>query len=894
MPGPEGPGRTARLWALRGGELDTEGGWPAHYPRVGKTLVIVESPAKARTISGFLGPGYEVVASYGHVRDLPEKVSDLPEDVRKKRWAQLGVDVDGEYEPYYVVPSDKSSRVAQLKKDAKGASTLLLATDEDREGESISWHVLELIKPAKSVEVKRVVFHEVTPEAIEAAVASPRELDLALVKAQEVRRILDRLYGYTLSPLLWRKVARGLSAGRVQSVAVRLIVERERERSRFREALYFDLSAQLPFPHGSLEAKLSKIDGQAVADGQDFNLEGECTAPQKVWLTESQAAAMADRLDGTEGWTCTVNETKPGTQKPPPPFMTSSLQQEGVRKLRMKARQIMQIAQQLYEGIDLDGQRVGLITYMRTDSLTLSERTLREAREVVGSQYGADYLPSQPVLYKSKAKNAQEAHEAIRPTELARTPASLSSHLSKEQLALYDLIWKRTLACQMVEARLERTRIEVETKDEGKTLTFQANGTRIVFPGFLRVYVEGSDDPESELEQRDKILPKVEVGEQSGKAAVEPVRHVTLPPARYNEASLVKKLEAEGIGRPSTYASIIGTIQDRGYVFRKGNELVPSWSAFAVTQLLEDNFLEFVDLRFTADMEEELDEIANGQRDAVEHLRRFYQGSKGTPGLERLVEDRKAEIPFPNMPLGENVIVRIGRNGPFIQRGEGGPGNTASVPDDLPPADLTLETAKQLLDARAAEPDAVGIDPESGQCVFAKVGRFGPYLEVGTDDEKPRRVSIPPGLSAQDIGDEELALLLRFPRTLGEHGGEHVVVQLGRYGPYVSCGARKASLDNWRTAATVSLEEAVTALDQKVKSGPAALKTLGAIEGVEGEIRVMSGRYGPYVTNGKVNATIPKGTDPESVTAAEAAELIQKKIAAGPSKRPPRRGARKR
>ncbi|MCC6403471.1 MAG: type I DNA topoisomerase [Fimbriimonadaceae bacterium] len=859
-----------------------------------KTLVIVESPAKARTISGFLGPGYEVVASYGHVRDLPEKVSELPEEVRKKPWAQLGVDVDDEFQPYYVVPSDKSSRVAQLRREAKGAGTLLLATDEDREGESISWHVLELIKPSKTVNVKRVVFHEVTPEAIQAAVAAPRDLDLALVKAQEVRRILDRLYGYTLSPLLWRKVARGLSAGRVQSVAVRLIVERERERMRFREAVYFDLSARLPFAHGSLEASLTRIDEKAVASGQDFSLEGECTAPEKVWITESQAAEMAARLDGTKGWACTVNETKPGTQKPPPPFMTSSLQQEGVRKLRMKARQVMQIAQQLYEGIEVNGQLIGLITYMRTDSLTLSERSLQEARDLIRSQYGPDYLPAKAVRYKSKAKNAQEAHEAIRPTQLDRTPASVAQHLNREQLALYDLIWKRTLACQMVEARLDRTRIEVETEDAGRTLTFQANGTRISFPGFLRVYVEGSDDPASELEQRDKILPKVEVGERSGRAEVESARHATLPPARYNEASLVRKLEAEGIGRPSTYASIIGTIQDRGYVFRKGNELVPSWSAFAVTQLLEDSFARLVDIRFTADMEEELDEIANGQRDAVDHLRRFYRGSPAEPGLEKQVEDRKADIPFPNMPLGEDIIVRIGRNGAFLQRGEGGTGNTASVPEGLPPADLDLEAAKRLLDASTAEPDAVGVDPETGQCVFAKTGRFGPYLEVGTDEEKPRRISLPAGIAIQDITDEDLGLLLRFPRTVGEHEGDPVTIQIGRYGPYVSCGARKASLADWRTAASVSLDEAVAALNQKVRGGSAALRALGEITGVEGEVRVMSGRYGPYVTNGKVNATIPKGIDPETLSAETAADLIQKKIAAGPAKRPFRKSRRQR
>lgn len=865
-----------------------------------KSLVIVESPAKARTISRFLGKDYEVLASFGHIRDLPEKATDVPAELKGKKWAKLGVNVEGDFEPVYVVTADKKKQVAELRSAAKDVTHLLLATDEDREGEAISWHILNVLKPKRSVEIQRIVFHEITPEAIAVAIANPRQVDEALVKAQETRRILDRLYGYTLSPLLWKKVAPKLSAGRVQSVAVRLVVMRERERRDFVVAGYSSITATLAAA-SEFKARLQKIDAANVADGQSFDSNGELTNSKERWLKSDEAVSISDRLKAAKPWKVESVDKKPGVENPPPPFMTSTLQQEANRKFGFSARRTMQIAQNLYEGIDIGGGSVGLITYMRTDSLTLADRALQEARSEIGRRYGAEYVPKAARQFKSKAKNAQEAHEAIRPTDLTRDPASIKSKLTDEQFKLYDLIWKRTLACQMEAARVLRTRVAIQVEESGSKYTFGASGKEISFPGFLRVYVEGSDDPEAELGDKETVLPSLEAGQTLDAKKVEANDHETRPPARYTEASLVQKLEAEGIGRPSTYASIIGTIQDRGYVFKSANQLIPTFTAFAVTELLEGAFPKLVDLRFTAGMEDELDEIADGKRDMVAHLKEFYYGTKDEEGILDKVEKRGPEIPFPHIQLGEDIVIRIGRNGPFIQRGEGGPGNTASIPEDVAPADLTYATALELLEERAKGPETLGTDPKTGRNIVAKTGRFGPYLELEQTEaeieakEKPTRVSLPPGVKPADVTPEDLQIILAYPKVLGKHpeSGEEVKLLIGRFGPYLTAGSQSANLgDDWRAPVKLSLEEAVALIaeggSKRKSSAPSALKQLSD------EIKVMSGRYGPYVTDGKTNATIPKGTDPETLTLEQAQELIKAREAAGPSKRPKRRAPARR
>ena len=862
-------------------------------PLMPKTLVIVESPAKARTIGQFLGDGFDVKASYGHVRDLPESSDDIPAEFKKQKWAKLGVNTEADFEPLYVVPADKKRRVSELKDAAKGAARLLLATDEDREGESISWHVLQVLQPKKAVDVARIVFHEITPEAIKAALDNPRQVDMALVRAQETRRILDRLYGYTLSPLLWKKVGPKLSAGRVQSVATRLIVLRERERRDFVVAGYCGLEAKLKAAKGDATFSLESIGATPVADGGSFSSKGELDKKHH-WLKRDEADPLAAALATSKPWTVTKVETKPGVENPPPPFMTSTLQQEAVRKLGMTARQAMQVAQQLYEGIDIGGGPVGLITYMRTDSLNLADRAVADAKQYITSKFGGEYLPKSAPKYKNKSKNAQEAHEAIRPTEMSREPASIQNRLTTEQFRLYDLIWKRTLASQMAQARVERTRVEATVANGGTDHMFAATGKRIAFPGFLRVYVEGMDDPEAELGEREKILPEIRDGETLACEGVAVTDHETRPPARYTEATLVRKLEDEGVGRPSTYAAIIGTIQDRGYVFKRKNELVPTFTAFAVTGLLEDNFGELVDLGFTARMEDELDDIAEGAADMVAHLRRFYSGDGDAPGLVAEVDAKSKDIPFPAMPLGDDVVVRIGRNGPFIQRGPGGTGNTASVPEDMAPAELNLEAALALLEARGAGPAAIGADA-SGKPVVHKKGRFGDYLEV-EGSEPPKRVTVPPGVAPSSLSEEELHMLLSFPRSLGKNPetGDEVTVAVGRFGAYVSSGEQKANVGDWKSAASLDLDGAIEAVKNgraaKRSSAPAALRELGPAEGVEGPVRVMDGRFGPYVTDGKTNATLPRGTDPAALTLAEAVQLIQARAAAGPKKKPFKRG----
>lgn len=859
-----------------------------------KTLVIVESPAKAQTIKRFLGTGFEVKASFGHVRDLPEGGDEVPESIKKQKWANLGVNVDEDFDPIYVVPKSKKKYVDELKKSAKDVDRLLLATDEDREGESISWHVLSVLRPKKGVTIERIVFHEITPEAIQAALRTPRQIDIALVKAQEARRIVDRLYGYTLSPLLWKRVAPKLSAGRVQSVATRLVVLRERERRDFVIVQYAGITATLASKDGTFEARLKKVGPSNVAEGDSFSSQG--TLKNKdTWLTSNDAAPLAERLLGSSPWKVSGLETRAGRENPPPPFMTSTLQQDANRKLGYTARRTMQIAQQLYEGIDLRGERTGLITYMRTDSLSLAERAVKEARDTISGLYGSEYLPDRPNTYKSKAKNAQEAHEAIRPTHIDRKPADVKQYLTDEQFRLYELIWKRTVACQMKPAEVERTSVEVTVDSGGVSYLFGASGKRIVFPGFLRAYVEGSDDPEADLGDREKILPQVLRDETLSAKGVVATDHQTKPPARYNEASLVKQLEAEGVGRPSTYASIIGTIEDRGYVFKKGKELVPTFTAFAVTELLEQHFAELVDTSFTATMEEELDDISNGELDHVKYLREFYWGTEIHPGIEPQVKGKGADIAYPAIAIGDGVVVRIGRNGPFLQRGEGGAGNTASVPEGLPPAELTLERALAILDTKKVGGSVVGTDPMTGRNVLHKTGRFGDYLEVEQSEEeqaaeeKPRRVSLPKDVSPTNVPQEIVAMLLSYPRTVGTHPetDEEIVVALGKFGAYLTCGEKKANVGDWKLGATIGVPEAVEALTRpaRARSGPEEIKNLGRADGLEGEVRVMNGRYGPYVTDGTTNATLPKGITPENVEIGQAVTLIKERVAKGPVKK---------
>lgn len=875
-----------------------------------KSLVIVESPAKAKTISRFLGPEYQVEASYGHVRDLPQSRKDIPAAVRSKEWADLGVDVEGSFEPVYVVPKEKKEHVKRLKAALKEADALLLATDEDREGESISWHVLELLKPKKSTRVERIVFHEVTPEAIEKALSSPRDVDENLVRAQEARRVVDRLYGYSLSPLLWKRVAPGLSAGRVQSVAVRLLVARERERIAFLPAEYWDLKADLETEKGEkLRVKLVRIDGQRLAEGKSFNpRSGELQDTKRLHLKSDRAKTLAEVAKGSVPWAVTAVERNPGTQRPAPPFTTSTLQQEANRKLRMTSRQTMRVAQRLYEGIDLAGERVGLITYMRTDSVTLSERAVTQARGLIGDIYGKDYLPGSGVQYKTKAKRAQEAHEAIRPTDLTRRPQDVKEFLNVDELKLYELIWKRTVACQMVPARFERTSVEITVEADGAKLMFTTSGRRIVFPGFLRAYVEGSDDPDAQLGDQETLLPALDEKQELSPLVVDAESHVTKPVLRYTEASLVKKLEEEGIGRPSTYASIISTIQDRGYAFKKGNELTPTFTAFCVTELLENQFEDLVDTHFTARMEDNLDEIAEGRVAWDALVAEFFRGADDQPGLRTRVE--QGEVIYPAIHLGHHpdseddlVIVKIGRGGhPYVRMGQEGEKAkvTAPIPEGTAPDELTLEMALDLL-KKKSDDAPIAQDAATGRSIFLKVGRFGAYFELEQTEEekenakvKPHRVSLPRGLTADDVTPEVAQSLISLPRTLGTHpeDGEEIIATLGRYGPYIKKGKDSRSLGTWQEACEIGMEKALEILKQPKKTGrnqKVILKELGEIEDAEGPVQVIDGRYGPYVSDGKTNATIPRGTDPASVTPEQAKELLDARRKAPKKKRPARK-----
>ncbi|MBA3725954.1 MAG: type I DNA topoisomerase [Armatimonadetes bacterium] len=850
-----------------------------------KKLIIVESPAKAKTIGRFLGSDYLVEASIGHIRDLPQNASEIPDSVKKEKWARLGVNVDKGFEPLYVIPADKKKQVAKLKAAMKDAGSILLATDEDREGESISWHILQVLAPKKGMDVRRIVFHEVTKEAIEEALRTPRQVNESLVKAQEARRVLDRLFGYTLSPLLWKKVVPGLSAGRVQSVAVRLTVERERERAAFRSSDYWDLVANIQAKAGSFGARLIRIGDAPLADGKAFDPEtGAIKSTRHRLLAEQEARDLAIKAINLRPWLISKLTESPGTQSPYPPFTTSTLQQEANRKLRFTSKRTMQAAQHLYEGIDLGGERVGLITYMRTDSVTLSEKALEQCRRVIKEMYGAEYLPPGPIRYKTKSKGAQEAHEAIRPTDLSRKPQGVRRHLDDDQFKVYELIWKRTVASQMLPARIKRTNVDVTVGD----MVFAASGKQILFPGYLRAYVEGSDDPEAELEDQEVLLPVLTQGEEVQPLSVDAEGHSTKPPARYTEASLVKKLEEEGIGRPSTYATVITTIQDRGYIFKRKNELVPTFTAFAVTQLLEIHFDDLVDLKFTAHMEDELDDIARGEMSWDQPLREFYFGKKND-GIAERVKIGEAEAEFPSIRIGDQVVVKVGRYGPYVQRGQGGQGNVASVPEDTAPAEMTEEIALQLISDKGAEPETLGSDPEGRQITLQK-GRFGDYLQVAANgDNKPRNISLPPGVAASEVTPEMAAQLALLPRAIGAHPetGDEISAAIGRYGPFVKHGNEYRNLDDWRLAATITLEEALELLAEPKESKRAGGKP-SIIKEMNG-LKVMSGRFGPYVSDGETNATLPKGVDPAALGEAQARDLLSKKKAAGPAKRPFRR-----
>ena len=878
-----------------------------------RRLVIVESPAKAKTIKGYLGSGYVVEASVGHIRDLPTRAADIPAAQKGQPWARLGVNVEAGFEPLYVIDADKRSKVAELKKQLKGVDELLLATDEDREGEAIAWHLLEVLEP--KVPVKRMVFHEITRDAIREAAANTRELDQDLVDAQETRRIIDRLYGYEVSPVLWKKVMQGLSAGRVQSVATRLVVDRERERIAFTSADYWDLEAVLD--PGAFTARLVAVDGARVATGRDFASDGTLTArgakgATVVALDEATARSLAAGLADAAFSVRSVDE-KPYRRSPAAPFMTSTLQQEASRKLRFSSQTTMRIAQRLYEN--------GHITYMRTDSTTLSSAAITAARESARIIFGAETVADAPRQYTRKVKNAQEAHEAIRPSgDSFRTPGEIASEVSNDELALYDLIWKRTVASQMADARGFTVTVRLgATASDGRDAEFSSSGTVITHRGFLAAYEEGRDE-EGSGDDDERRLPQLTAGDALAVRALEAEGHSTQPPSRYTEASLVKAMEERGIGRPSTYASIMGTILDRGYVWKKGGALVPSFLAFAVIGLLEKHFAELVDYDFTARMEEQLDLVAGGDAERVDTLSRFYYGqgeANGSDaadfrGLHPMVSDL-GEIDargINSIPIGAGIVQRVGRYGPYLERELPGPDadgtpvmQRAPVPDDLPPDELTVDKAEELLAMPSGDRE-LGVDAETGLTVVAKTGRFGPYVtELLPDDApktaKPRTASLFKDMSLDTVDLSAAVRLLSLPRVVGvdpADGGEIEALN-GRYGPYIKKGTDSRSLESEEALFTVTLEEALalfaTPKPRGRGRGAAAppLRELGVDVGTGKEVVVREGRFGAYVTDGETNATLRKGDSVETVTIERAGELLAEKRAKGPA---PKKSAAKR
>ena len=843
-----------------------------------KTLVIVESPTKAKTIRGFLPRGFQVTASMGHVRDLPNNASEVPASHKGDTWAKLGVNTTDQFQRLYVVPKEKKKVVKELKAALETADRLLLATDEDREGESISWHLLELLKPR--IPVKRLVFHEITQEAIDRALAQPRDLDQNLVQAQEVRRVLDRLVGYTLSPLLWKKVAYGLSAGRVQSVAVRLLVQRERSRLAFRSGSYWDLKAKLEHQRQVFEARLTHVAGTRVATGADFDQNtGAIKTGLTVRLLEKQEAQALKEATARKPWRVTQVQAKPTTRRPVAPFTTSTLQQEANRKLRLPARQTMRTAQSLYEN--------GFITYMRTDSVHLSDQAVTAARHCVEEKFGADYLSPKVRQYATKSRNAQEAHEAIRPAgERFRTPQETG--LSGVERSLYELIWMRTVACQMADARLTLLTVQLEVGEA----RFRATGKRIDFAGFFRAYVEGSDDPGAALETKEVLLPALKEGDLPTCRAVEALDHQTQPPARFSEAALVQRLEAEGIGRPSTYAAIIGTICDRGYVQLVANALIPTFTAFAVTALLEEHFPDLVDTGFTARMEGTLDKISQGQAQWLPYLKRFYCGEKG---LEAEVSHQEQSIDsttFRTVALEElPCVVRISKFGAYLEADHEGQSVKANLPPDMAPADLSPERVREICQHKLAGPEALGTDPETGESVYLLTGQYGPYVQRGeatSDQPKPKRASLPPGVEATSITIAEALDLLRLPRLLGDHPqGGRLEAGLGRFGPYVVWHKGKGereyrSIKGDDQVLTITVERALEllAMPKPGRGRRSPLRELGAHPDDGEQVAVFVGPYGQYVKHGKLNCSLPEGKTAQDVTMEEAVGLLAAKAEA--------------
>jgi len=863
-----------------------------------KSLVIVESPTKAKTIKQYLPAGHIVEASVGHIRDLPAKADEIPAKFKKEEWSRLGVNVEEDFSPLYVVPKDSKQQVKKLKDLLADCDTLYLATDEDREGEAISWHLLELLKP--KVPTKRLVFHEITKSAIQEALESPRDIDDSLVSAQETRRILDRLYGYSVSPVLWRNVGPKLSAGRVQSVTTRLIVDRERERMKFVRSEFWDLTGAFKGETGpEFEAVLSTVDGKRIARGKDFDADtGVLTNKEVAHIDEARANELAKSL-AEEAFSVQSVEQKPFTGKPAPPFTTSTLQQESNRKLRLSARATMQAAQALYQN--------GLITYMRTDSTTLSAEAVQRSREEIERLYGAEYLPDEARVYQTKVANAQEAHEAIRPSSDFTKPEDLPKALGDRERKVYELIWKRTMACQMENSRGFRTSLELS----GGPCVFRASGKTIEFPGYLRAYVEGADDPDAQLADQETILPPLEQGQGVELAKVEPKGHTTQPPARYTEASLVKELEARGIGRPSTYASIIDTIQYRGYVEKNGTALVPTFIAFSVTKLMSQHFEQLVDYEFTAGMEEDLDKISRGERESLEYLRNFYFGDDkataptgaGLTGLLGAEIDARA---VNTLPLGEGedgkmINIRVGRYGPYLEVGDDEDTEKrvrVTIPDGTPPDELDLERAKELI-RKGSGPSDLGVDEETGKRVYAKTGRFGPYFQLGEndDDPKPKMKSLLPGMDIETVTVEDALKMLRLPRVIGQDSeGEDITADYGRYGPYIRRAKDTRSLAEPEEIWSYDVEKALAKLAEPSKRGRQSakvIKELGEDPSTGAEVKLQEGRYGPYVTDGTTNASVPKGDDPDTISLDRAIELIRIREAKGPRKKKAKKKAAK-
>lgn len=850
----------------------------------GTSLVIVESPTKAKTIRKFLGKEFIVESCMGHIRDLPQSSKDIPEKVKKEKWAQLGVNVDKHFEPLYCIPKDKLKVIKNLKEKLEEADIVYLATDEDREGESISWHLNEVLKP--KVPAKRMVFHEITKEAIMKSLSETREIDQNLVKAQETRRILDRLVGYTISPLLWKKVAYGLSAGRVQSVAVRLIVEREKERIKFKKSNYYGLSAELEKSGEKFESKLISVDAKRIATGKDFDgLTGNLISGKDMIVLDEKSATQIMSQVKSAAWKVSDVEEKPVTRRPSPPFITSTLQQESNRKLGLSSRETMQVAQKLYEQ--------GFITYMRTDSTFLSTEAIKAAREAIESKYGKDYLPAAPRTYEGKkVKGAQEAHEAIRPAGVVFQDPEATG-LVGPQFKLYDLIWKRTMASQMNDAKQKQVSAKITVLADKKEIIFNSTGTTIEFPGFLRAYVEGSDDPDADLESREVRLPQLKINDEVKPSKIEPTAHETKPAARYTEASLVQTMEKEGIGRPSTYASVIGTIIDRGYVRKQGNALIPTFTAMVVSKLLSQHLSQYVDLGFTSAMENSLDDIAGGDLNWEKYLNSVYHGEKGLKALVEAQADKIVPEEARSIKLGglDNYEFHVGRYGAYVKTQRDGESVSASIPDAEAPADVTSAQIESLIDQKIKGADSLGIEPVSGKKLYVLNGRYGAYVQQGeNDDENIKRSSLPPGMVLEDITYEQALEIIALPKTVGMHPdlNKEVKVGVGRFGPYIFCNADYRSIPKTETVFTMTLEKCLEILAQpkKGRGKASALKDFGLLPGQETEVMVQlfNGPYGPYLKAGKTNVGLPEGVTVETLTPEKAIELVLEKVGTSPER----------